>query len=95
MGRYQCLECLREFAISDRLRRRKSSGVCKAATTMSDTEESNMSDAESNRDKTRMSYLKGEDIFGKYDYTKSKDDSESPESDMETYEDSPDEDKYH
>ena len=43
----------------------------------------------------RMSFLKGEDIFGKYDYTKSKDDSETPASDMETDEDSPNEDKYH
>ena len=62
---------------------------------MSDAEESNMSDAqESNRDKKRKDGLKGEDIFGKFDYTKSKDDSETAESDMETDEDTPDEDKY-
>ena len=55
---------------------------------MSDTDESNMPDAqESSRDKM-MSDLKGEDIFGKYDYTKSKHDSETPESDMEMDEDS-------
>ena len=64
MGRYQCQECLREFTRSDSLRRHKSSGVCKAATTMSDTEDSYMSDAqESSRDKKRMS-----DLRGKYDY---------------------------
>ena len=88
MGRYQCQECLREFAKSDSLRRHKSSGVCKAATTMSDTDDSNMSDAqESSRDKKRMSDLKGEDIFGKYDDTEPKENSETAESDIETDED--------
>ena len=88
MDRYQCQECLREFARSDSLRRHKSSRVCKAATTPSDTEDSNMSDAlESSRDKKHMSDLKGEDIFGKYDDTESKEDSETAESDMEADED--------
>ena len=55
---------------------------------MSDTEDSNMSDAqESIRDKKSMSDLKGEDIFGRYDDTESKEDSETAESDMETGED--------
>ena len=55
---------------------------------MSDTEDSNLSDTqELSRDKKRMIDLKGEDIFGQYDETESKDDSETAESDMETDED--------
>ena len=57
---------------------------------MPDTEDSNnfMSYAqESSRDEKRMSDLKREDIFGKYDDTESKEDSETTESDMETDED--------
>ena len=43
---------------------------------MSDTEYCNMSDAqESSRGKKRISEVKGDAIFGKYDYTKSNDDS--------------------
>ena len=88
MGRYQCQECLRVFARADSLRRHKSSGVCKAATTIFDTEDSNLSDAqESSRDKKPTSDLKRKDIFGKYDDTESKDGSEAAEFDMETDED--------
>ena len=55
---------------------------------MSDTEDSNISDAqESSRDKKRMRDLKGENIFGKYDDTESKEDSETAESDTKTDED--------
>lgn len=64
MGRYQCHKCFREFARSDSLRRHRSSGVCKEDNTdMSDDEESVASSS------PRYNLGKGEDIFGKYDYT--------------------------
>lgn len=72
MGRYQCNKCLREFARSDSLRRHKSSGVCKEDNTkMSDDEESVASSMEHLNSKLG----KGEDIFGKYDYTNDSEDS--------------------
>ena len=57
MGLYQCQEYRRDI----------NQAVCKATTTTSDTQESNMSDAqESNRHNKCMS-----DMKGKYDYSKS------------------------
>ena len=64
MGRYQCPKCYREFSRSDSLRRHTSSGVCKEdSTNMTDSEES--MDSSSSHD--QPPFVKGEDVFGKYD----------------------------
>lgn len=87
MGRYQCQACFREFARSDSLRRHKSSGVCKGTATMSDSEQSNISESSDIQTENKhMQGMKGHDIFGKYNYTKPARDSDT---EMETDSDTP------
>ena len=86
MGRYQCHKCHREFAISDRLRRRLSSGVCKE-----DQKDMSESDEESVVS-VKRSYGLGEDIFGKYDPDKLVEDGTTDNSTDEDEEDEIEED---
>ena len=69
-----------------------SSGVCnKATTTMSDSEESAISEASDVN--AGRKYLKGHDIFGEYDYSKLSEDEDTEVSEMETDTESFDEEK--
>ena len=94
MGRHQCQQCLREFARSDSLRSHMSSGVCKATTTMSDSEESAISEASDVKAGRRyLKGMKGYDIFGEYDYSKLSEDQDTGASEMETDNESAGEEK--
>lgn len=71
-----------------------SSGVCKATTAMSDSEESTISEASSvSINKTNLKGWKGRDIFGSFDYSKLSDDPETEPSEVETDSESDGEEK--
>ena len=71
-----------------------SSGVCKATTTMSDSEESAISEASDvNAGRKYLKGMKGHDIFGEYDYSKLSEDEDTEVSEMETDTESFDEEK--
>ena len=71
-----------------------SSGVCKATTTMSDSEESAISEAsEVKAGRKYLKGMKGHDIFGEYDYSKLSEDQDTEASEMETDNESAGEEK--
>ena len=71
-----------------------SSGVCKATTTMSDSEESAISEASDVKAGRRyLKGMKGYDIFGEYDYSKLSEDQDTGASEMETDNESAGEEK--
>ena len=62
-----------------------SSSVCKATTTMSDSEESASSEASDVKaGRKYLKGMKGHDIFGEYDYSKHSEDQDTEASEMET-----------
>ena len=71
-----------------------SSGVCKATTTMSDSEESAISEASDVKAGRRyLKGMKGHDIFGEYDYSELSEDQDTEASEMETDNESAGEEK--
>ena len=70
------------------------SGVCKATTMMSDSEESAISEASDVKAGRRyLKGMKGRDIFGGYDYSKLSEDQDTEASEMETDNESAGEEK--